>query len=105
MHRNLMVAIAGTMLLALGGCAGKSAVKAPAPAASAGGGTSTGTEAGGGAPGGAGSEGAMAGSGVSGPAGVGRVVYFDLDSSQIRPGFAALMLAHAGVIEAHGTQR
>ena len=103
MHRNLMVAIAGTMLLALGGCAGKSAVKAPAPAASAGGGTSTGTEAGSGAAGGAGSGGAMAGSGVSAPAGVGRLVYFDFDSSEIRPEFVPLIAAHARAIAANAS--
>ena len=32
MQRNLMVAVAGSLLLALAGCAGKSAVKAPPPA-------------------------------------------------------------------------
>lgn len=104
MHRNLMVAIAGTMLLALGACAGKSALKTPVPTANAGG-PSTGSEAGGGGPGGAGSgaAGAMPAGGVSAPAGVGRLVYFDFDSSEIRPEFVPLIAAHAHAMAANAS--
>jgi len=45
----------------------------------------------------------MAGSSVSAPAGVGRLVYFDFDSSEIRPEFVPLIAAHARAIAANAS--
>jgi peptidoglycan-associated lipoprotein len=103
MQKNLMIAIAGTLLLALAGCAGKSAVKAPAPVAA--GGTAAGTQAGAAGQGvaNAGSVGAAEGSGVSAPSGVSRLVYFDFDSSEIRPEFVPVIAAHARAIAANAS--
>jgi peptidoglycan-associated lipoprotein len=104
MDRNLMVAVAGTLLLALAGCAGKTALKAPPPMASTGDGTSAGTDAGAGAgAAGAGNTGATGGSGVSAPAGIARLVYFDFDSSEIRPEFVPVIAAHARAIAANAS--
>jgi peptidoglycan-associated lipoprotein len=99
-----MVAVAGSLLLALSGCAGKSAVKAPPPVASAGTGTSAATDAGTGvAAAGADNTGATGGSAASAPAGVARLVYFDFDSSEIRPEFVPVIAAHARAIAANAS--
>ncbi len=102
MQRNLMVAVAGSVLLALSGCAGKSAVKAPPPVASAGTGTPAASDAGAGAAG-ADNTGATGGSAASAPAGVARLVYFDFDSSEIRPEFVPVIAAHARAIAANAS--
>ena len=99
MLRKLVIVAAGTALLALLGCTGKSAVK-PSTAAAAGAEPAA-------APAAAGSEGAGAGAanagtvgmggtaGSSAPAGVSRLIYFDFDSAEIRPEFVAVIAAHA----------
>jgi peptidoglycan-associated lipoprotein len=98
-----MVAIASTLLLALAACAGKSAVKAPAPVVA--GGATAGSEAGAAGQGvaSAGNVGATEGSGVSAPSGVSRLVYFDFDSSEIRPEFVPVIAAHARAIAANAS--
>jgi peptidoglycan-associated lipoprotein len=105
MQRNLIVAIAGTMLLALAlaACGGKKAVKPTSPVVA--GATTAGNEAGAAGQGvaSAGSVGAAEGNGVSAPAGVGRLVYFDFDSSEIRPEFVPVIAAHARAIAANAS--
>ena len=105
MHKNLMLAIAGTLLLALAACAGKSAVKAPAAGADSVAGSAANGVAGAGglAAADAGSAGGAAGAGASAPAGIGRLVYFDFDSSDIRPEFVTVIAAHAHAIAANAS--
>jgi len=103
MQRNLMVAVAGSLLLALAGCAGKSAVKAPPPMASGGSGAAAGNDAGAGSGAEAANSGGAGGNGVSAPAGVARLVYFDFDSSEIRPEFVPVIAAHARAIAANAS--
>jgi peptidoglycan-associated lipoprotein len=103
MQRNLIVAIAGTVLLALAlaACSGKKAVKSTAPVAAGDTVASTDTGAAGQGVANAGSVGATEGNGVSAPAGVGRLVYFDFDSSEVRPEFVPVIAAHAHAIAAN----
>jgi peptidoglycan-associated lipoprotein len=105
MQRNLIVAIAGTMLLALAlaDCAGKKAVKPTAPVAAAGTAADSNAGAAGQGVANAGSVGATEGNGVSAPAGVGRLVYFDFDSSEIRPEFVPVIAAHAHAMAANAS--
>jgi peptidoglycan-associated lipoprotein len=104
MERNFIAAIAGTLLLALAGCAGKSAVKAPPPMAAAGSGTTAGSDAAAGSGAAdAGGAGALGGNGTSAPAGIARLVYFDFDSSEIRPEFVPVIAAHARAIAANAS--
>jgi peptidoglycan-associated lipoprotein len=105
-YKNLTIALAGTVLLTLGGCAGKKAVK---PAASTA--TSTIGETGNGAQ----SNGAgdarlnvgAAGEATNGsaPVGVARLVYFDFDSSEIRPEFVAVLATHARALAGNASIR
>jgi peptidoglycan-associated lipoprotein len=102
MQRNLIVAIAGTLLLALAACGGKKAVKPTTPGAAAV--TTAGTEAGAGqGVANAGTVGAAEGNGVSAPSGVARLIYFDFDSSEIRPEFVPVIAAHARAIAANAS--
>ena len=121
MSRNfpmkLTIAISGLVaLLAVTGCLHKSALKTPAGEAGA---TVPGNAAGGqngaGANGDAGANagasaaaGGTAGGGVEGasaPAGLGRLVYFDFDSSEIRPEFVSVIAAHAHALSANASIR
>ncbi len=113
MKKNLLMAVAGlAVLMSLAGCPSKRVLKAPADAAgstvpggAAGGQTGTGANAtaagdqAGGAGAGVGKEGASA------PAGVGRLVYFDFDSSEIRPEFISVVAAHAKAMSANASIR
>ncbi len=103
MRRNLIVAITGTMLLALAACGGKHAVKPTAPVAAGGGAADSGAGAAGQGVASAGSVGATEGNGVSAPSGVSRLVYFDFDSSEIRPEFVPVIAAHAHAIAANAS--
>ena len=108
MNRNLMIAFTGTLLLVLAGCSGKHAVKPGAGST----GTAVDTTSSGAQGSGAGDtvQGAgSVGNAVSGtgsaPVGVGRLVYFDFDSSEIRPEFVATVAAHAHTLSANASLR
>ena len=118
MNRKFLVIMAGVVLLALAGCGGKHATK---PAAGAGSTVAAGNGASGAQGNGqgndqgngdgaanaanAGSIGAADGGGASAPAGVGRLVYFDFDSSEIRPEFVTVIAAHAHALSANASIR
>jgi len=117
MSRNfpMKLAIAGTglaALLALTGCAHKSAVNTPGGAAGATvPGNAAGDQNGPGASGDAGASGVAGGTvgggseGASAPHGVGRLVYFDFDSSELRPEFVSDIAAHAHALSANASIR
>jgi peptidoglycan-associated lipoprotein len=107
------MAIAGLAAwLSLAGCAHKSAVKTPAggAAVAAPGSGQDGAGANGDAAG-ANSSAANAGTagggseGASAPAGVARLIYFDFDSSEIRPEFVSVIAAHAHALSANASIR
>jgi peptidoglycan-associated lipoprotein len=114
MNKNLVTAIAGlAVLLSLAGCPRKPALKSapgaagtevPATGAGSQGGGSTGG-ADSSAVGNAGSVGNTGVAGASAPAGVARLVYFDFDSSEIRPEFVSVIAAHAKALSANASIR
>ncbi len=108
MYRKLMVVLAGAALLMVVGCAGKKAVKAPTATGAAVGdssATGSGAEGAGASAANAGTVGDTAGNGASAPAGVGRLVYFDFDSAEIRPEFVTVIAAHARAISGNASIR
>lgn len=114
MYKQLVLALLATTsvaLLALAGCSGKSALKTPASAgsqgtaAAAGGNGAQGDAVADAGMGAANGGGGVGGSGASAPAGVGRLVYFDFDSSEIRPEFVAVIAAHAHALAANASIR
>jgi peptidoglycan-associated lipoprotein len=111
MNKKLLTAVAGlAVVLALAGCHGKTGLKPADGAAGSAVAGSTGAQggaggaagAGGGAAGGAGAVGTE---GASAPVGVARLVYFDFDSSEIRPEFVAVIAAHARALSANASIR
>jgi peptidoglycan-associated lipoprotein len=108
--RTLWVAALGAALsLSLAACHPKNAIKPGAnagaevgAAASSGAGTDT-TNGTGVAS--AGSVGTGEGNGASAPVGVARLVYFDFDSSDIRPEFVGMVATHARAIAANASIR
>ena len=102
--KNLLLVLAGSLLLALGGCATKKVkpVAQNTPVASdaaqssgaSGNGVTTVT---------------AGGQGVSGqgsaPVGVERILYFDFDSSEIKPEYVATLAAHARALSANASIR
>jgi len=114
MNRKSLALVAGLLMLALiAGCHGKTGLKTPANSSSvAGGGGADGTggadqgkSGGAGAIGSAGSTGGSEGGGASAPSGVSRLVYFDFDSSEIRPEFVTVVAAHAKALAANASIR
>jgi peptidoglycan-associated lipoprotein len=109
MKTNLMMAVAGiAVLLSLAGCPGKPVLKTPAnaagsavPDAAAGGQNGADASAAADQAGGAGG----GKEGASAPAGVARLVYFDFDSSEIRPEFVSVIAAHAKALSANASIR
>ena len=110
------VAITGlAALLSLAGCMHKNALKTPVSEAGAAvPGNAAGGQNGAGANGDAAganssaANGGTAGGGVEGasaPAGVARLVYFDFDSSEIRPEFVTVIAAHAHALSANASIR
>ena len=109
MYKQFCLAAMGAVLL-LTGCSGKSAQRTPqtadamvstdSAAAAGGAGATTGNAAGadGTAPDGQ-------GGGASAPAGVARVIYFDFDSSEIRPEFVSVIAAHAHALARNASIR
>jgi peptidoglycan-associated lipoprotein len=109
-RNTLMIVLAGSLVLALAACSGKQPLK-PVPANVPVGGNSTqGSGAGdgglnGSTLGGAGANGAsQQGQGRnSAPVGVAQVIYFDFDSSEIRPEFVATIAAHARTLSGNAS--
>lgn len=108
MYRKLVLVLVTAALLAAVGCSGKKAVKTP-PTTSAVGGSAAGAQEaageGAGVAANAGTVGDTSGNGASAPAGIGRLVYFDFDSAEVRPEFVAVIAAHAHAIAANASIR
>jgi peptidoglycan-associated lipoprotein len=107
MWKQMLVAMTGTLLL-LTGCSGKSDQREPKTADALVTTDSGGSGAAAGAAGTAGAVGAAAegqGGGASAPAGVARLVYFDFDSSEIRPEFVSVIAAHAKALARNASVR
>jgi peptidoglycan-associated lipoprotein len=109
MHRELLVAMTGTLLLLVAGCSGKSEQRVPKTAqavvgddsaAAHAGASGTGTAAANG-----GTVGDTEGNGASAPANVARLIYFDFDSSEIRPEFVSVIAAHAHALARNASVR
>jgi len=109
MYKHLCLAAIGAVLL-LTGCSGKSAQRVPKTADAMVSTDSAGAAGGKGAATGnaAGADSAAAdgqGSGASAPGGVARVIYFDFDSSEIRPEFVPVIAAHAHALARNASIR
>ena len=111
MSKKYLAVMTGTvLLLLLAGCSGKSDQRVPKTAEALV--TTDGTGAAGGGAAAAGADAATdaaagdsQGGGASAPAGVGRVIYFDFDSSEIRPEFVAVIAAHAHALARNASIR
>ena len=110
MNKRLLWAIAGAALIALVGCGGKPTFKGPTGGAAGSTVPANGAGAEGAQSGGVGSAGSVGANGAGGenggasaPAGVGRLIYFDFDSSEIRPEFVAVIAAHAHALAANAS--
>jgi peptidoglycan-associated lipoprotein len=104
---RLMIVFASTLLLSLAACSGKKAVRPLPPAPPVAGDGAQGSAAGGGGLNGGGIGNGAAGQQGNGrtsaPVGVGLLVYFDFDSSDIRPEFVATVAAHARTLAANAS--
>jgi peptidoglycan-associated lipoprotein len=101
----MLMAMTGTLLL-LAGCSGKSDQRVPKTAdvlVTTDSGSSGAAASTAGAAGAEGTEGP--GGGASAPAGVARLVYFDFDSSEIRPEFVSVIAAHAKALARNASVR
>ena len=111
MNRNLLAALTGTVLLALlAGCSGKSAQRVPRTAEAVVGDSISHTPNSGAANGNADAAAGSAnsdaqGGGASAPAGVARLIYFDFDSSEIKPEFVSVIAAHARALSRNASIR
>lgn len=108
MYRNLFIVLTGAAVLMVAGCGGKSVVKPPDTTAATVSGNAAqgnGAEGAGMSAANAGTVGDTGGNGASAPAGVGRLVYFDFDSAEIRPEFVAVIAAHARAVSANASIR
>ena len=105
-HKNLLLVIAGSLVLALGGCSTKK-VKPVVPTTAV---TSDAAQSNGA---GTGLNGVTTvnagGQGVAGqtsaPVGVERILYFDFDSSEIKPEYVATLAAHARTLSGNASIR
>src|SRR5471030_2994743 len=109
MDRKLLGALTGTVLLLAAGCSGKAEQRVPKTAEAVVGDTVSSPQ-GSGAQGGAdaanaGTVGDTQGSGASAPANVARLIYFDFDSSEIRPEFVSVIAAHAHALARNASVR
>lgn len=110
MYRKLLAAMTGTVLLLVAGCSGKSAQRVPRTAEAVAGDEISGLK-GSAAQGNsadaanAGTVGDTQGSGASAPAGAARLIYFDFDSSEIRPEFVSVIAAHAHALARNASVR
>ncbi len=108
MYRKLFIVLTSAALLGSVSCGGKRAVKPPVSTAAAVDGNAAqgnGAEGAGMSAANAGTVGDAGGNGASAPAGVGRLVYFDFDSAEIRPEFVAAIAAHARAVSANASIR
>ncbi len=109
MYRTLLAAMTGTVLLLVAGC-GKSEQRVPKTAEAVVGDDAS-TLHGGAAAGGAANAananaaGDAQGGGASAPAGAARLIYFDFDSSEIRPEFVSVIAAHAHALARNASVR
>jgi peptidoglycan-associated lipoprotein len=106
MWKNVLAAMAGTALLLLAGC-GKSEQRVPktAEAVVTNDSANAGSAAGAAGAGGAGGDETDGKGGASTPANVARVIYFDFDSSEIRPEFVTTIAAHAKALARNASVR
>ena len=103
-RNTLMVVLAGSLVLALAACSGKKAVKPLPPAAPVTSDGAQGSGAGDGSLNGSTLGAAQQGMGRnSAPVGVAQVIYFDFDSSEIRPEFVATIAAHARTLSSNAS--
>ncbi len=110
MDRTLLAALTGTVLMLVAGCSGKSEQRVPKTAEAVVGddvGTVHGSANAGAAAAGADSAAAAdaQGGGASAPAGAARLIYFDFDSSEIRPEFVSVIAAHAHALARNASVR
>jgi len=112
MNKNPVLAIAGiAVLLLLGGCPSKPVLKSSAGGAGStvsgpGSGSQNAGATGAGQADANGAGKAAGGTeGASAPVGVARLVYFDFDSSEIRPEFVSVIAAHAKALSANASIR
>ena len=109
MYIKLLAAMMGTVLLLVAGCS-KPEQRVPKSAEVVGSETTGGAQ-GSGAQGtganaaNAGTVGDTQGNGASAPANVVRVIYFDFDSSEIRPEFVSVIAAHAHALARNASVR
>jgi peptidoglycan-associated lipoprotein len=109
MHKTSLISIVAVMALALGACASKPPLNSAAGHGANGAGTSaqgSGADSanasgstGSGSSGGAGGAGGMAGAGAPQT----KIIYFDFDSSDIKPEFVDVIAAHARVISGNAS--
>jgi len=110
MNRKLLAALTGTVLLLLMAGCGKPLQKVPKTAGAVAGDESAGALASGAQNSGtnaanAGTVGDTQGNGASAPANVARLIYFDFDSSEIRPEFVPVIAAHAHALARNASVR
>ena len=115
MNKRFLLLIVGTAAWVLAGCHGKPVLKNPKGATNPIAIGTNGAGSGGGSQGGAngdsdvgGASGAAlnaTGNGATAPVGISRLVYFDFDSSEIRPEFVSVIAAHAKALSANASIR
>jgi peptidoglycan-associated lipoprotein len=110
MYRKLLGAMTGTVLLLVAGCSGKSEERVPKTAEAVlgdtiGGPQGSGAQGSGADAANAGTVGDTQGNGASAPANVARLIYFDFDSSEIRPEFVSVIAAHAHALARNASVR
>jgi peptidoglycan-associated lipoprotein len=110
MYRTLLAAMTGTALLLVAGCSGKPTQRVPKTTEAVAGDQISSLK--GGAPQTDNAESANAGTvgdkqpnGASAPSGASRLVYFDFDSSEIRPEFVSVIAAHAHTLAHNASVR
>jgi peptidoglycan-associated lipoprotein len=110
MYMRLLAALTGTVLLTLAGCSGKSEQRVPKTAEAVAGDSISGLQQNGAQASGANAANAATvgdteGSSASAPAGVARLIYFDFDSSEIRPEFVPVIASHARALARNASVR
>jgi peptidoglycan-associated lipoprotein len=109
MYRNLLTVVTGTVLLLVAGCSGKAPQRVPKTTEAVGDqitGAQSGAAAGSAANAASGATvGDAQGNGASAPAGTARLIYFDFDSSEIRPEFVPVITAHAHALSRNASVR
>lgn len=110
MYKELLAAMTGTVLLLVAGCSGKPEQRVPKTAEAVVGDDSAGlqgsaAQSSGANAANAGPVGDTPGGGASAPAGVARLIYFDFDSSEIRPEFVAVIASHAHALARNASVR